>query len=126
MRFKDHSLGLVLRIRMHEAYEVEKAGLIDKTIDAIETGYASGVIIKKIRSHKRGVAGLIGEEEVLKETENGDESLNFVWEYNGKLNSGECPRIVITMDTLACNLDEKLKIWDTVLDSMKPMFERKK
>lgn len=126
VRFEEHSLGLTLRIRMHETNKVEKAGLIDKTVDAIATGYASGVKIKKIRSHKRTVAGLNGEEEVLRMTAKDEDTLSFVWEFNGKVNSGESPRIIITMDTLNSNLDEKLQIWDAVLDSMKPMFERKK
>ena len=125
VRFEDSSLDLTLRVTMHETYEVEKAGLIEKTIAAIGSGYASGVNIEKIRSHKRTVAGLNGEEEVLREIEGKKASLNFVWEYNGKVDSGECPRIVVTMDSPDGNLDEKLKIWDAVLDSMKPMFVRK-
>jgi hypothetical protein len=126
VRFEEHPLNLTLKIRMNETYSVEKAGLIEKTIDAIATGYASGVQIKKIRSHKRTVADLNGEEEVLRMTAKDEDTLSFAWEFNGKVNSGESPRIVITMDTLNSNLDEKLKIWDAVLDSMKPMFERKK
>jgi hypothetical protein len=125
VRFEEHPLNLTLRIRMNETYSVEKAGLIEKTIDAIVSGYANGVQIKKIRSHKRTVAGLNGEEEVLRMTAKDEDALSFVWEFNGKENSGESPRIVITMDTPYNSLDEKLKIWDAVLDSMKPMFERK-
>jgi hypothetical protein len=126
VRFEGHPLDLKIELEMHETYTVEKEGLIEKTIDAIATGYASGVKIKKIRSHKRTVADLNGEEEVLRMTEKGKSSLDFVWEYNGKENSGEYPRIVISMESPDGNLDEKLKIWDAVLDSMKPMFERKK
>ena len=126
IRFEGHPLNIKIEVEMHETYTVEKAGLIEKTIDAITTGYASGVKMKKIRSQKRTVADLNGEEEVLRMTEKDKDALNFVWEYNGKENSGECPRIVITMDTPNGNLDEKLKIWDAVLDSMKPMFVQKK
>ena len=125
VRFEDHSLSLTLRIEMHETYEVEKAGLIESTIAVIASGYAGSLNIEKIRSHKRTVGGLNGEEEVLREIENKKAALNFVWEYQGKVNSGECPRIVVTMDSPDENLEEKLEIWDAVLDSMKPMFVRK-
>lgn len=126
IRFEGHPLNLKIEVEMHETYTVEKAGIIEKTIDAISTGYASGVKIKKVRSKKRTVAGLKGEEEVLRMTDKDKDALNFVWEYNGKENSGECPRIVITMESPDGNLEEKLKVWDAVLDSMKPMFEQKK
>jgi len=107
VRFEGHPLDLKIELEMHETYTVENEGLIEKTIDAIATGYASGVKMKKIRSHKRTVADLNGEEEVLRMTEKEKSSLDFVWEYNGKENSGEYPRIVISMESPDGNLDEK-------------------
>lgn len=126
IRFEGHPLNLVLRIRMNETYSVKNPGLIEKTTVAIVSGYADSMKIVKNRSNKRTIAGLDGEEEVHKQTVQGETTLFFMWEYNGKKNSGENPRIVITMESPDGNLDEKLKIWDAILDSMKPMFVQKK
>lgn len=129
IRFEGHPLDLKLEVEMDmdANYKRPQHGLMDKVSTALVSGFASAanVSVKKIRSHKREVAGMPGEEVINRLTENSDKTLSFAWEYVGKDDSGEYPTTRITMESPDGNLDEKLKIWDAVLDSMKPMFERK-
>ena len=82
--------------------------------------------MSKIRLAKREVAGMKGEESILRISEDGEKTFMFTWEFNGKEDSGEYPTTTIEMEAPDSRLDEKIAIWDAVLDSMKPMFERKK
>ena len=129
IRFEGHPLDLKIEIEMNmdSEYGIEKHGLIDKTNAVIASGYAAAanVKLKRIRSQKRDVAGMPGEEEIDKIADKDKKTLDFGWEYIGKENSGEYPTLRITMESPDGNLEEKLKIWDAVLDSMKPMFVRK-
>lgn len=125
-RFEGQPLELKLEIKMDETQEVEKTGLVDKLGKILISNVTPGLNIHKIRSQKRTVAGLKGEEIILKMKEEGESTLRFGWQYQGKEDSGEHPEIDITMESPDGSLDEKIKIWDAVLDSMKPMFVRKK
>ena len=128
VRFEGHPLKLELEIEMDMdvRYKRKTTGLLDNVFASIVTGFAAGVDIKRIRSHKRVVAGLKGEEEVDRMREKDDTDLSFIWSYNGKDDSGEEPEIHISMVSPDGNLDEKLKIWDAILDSMQPMYEKKR
>lgn len=120
--FEGHPLGLEINIEMTETHQVEEAGLIKKTMAAMATGFATGLKIDKIRSRKKIVAGFDGEEEVLKMNDGRGPVLNFAWEYRGRKDSGEYPEMRITMDSADGKLEQKLQIWDAVLDSLKPMY----
>jgi len=123
--FYDKHLDLNLKIEMNDTHteEAPDEGLIGRTTVVITTGYAAGVDIERIRSRKREIAGLKGEEEVDRMTSKDGTELDFGWRYAGEKNSGERPEILITMDSPDGNLDEKLKIWDAILDSFKPMYK---
>ena len=128
-RFEGHQLNLTLLIEMEMDFnhEIEPMGLIKRTRGLLAAALITpGGSISSVRLHKRVVAGMPGEESVLKVSEGANKHLVFTWEYNGKDDSGEYPTTRIKMESPDGNLDEKLKIWDAVLDSMKPMFERKK
>ncbi|WP_318557042.1 T6SS immunity protein Tli4 family protein [Geobacter anodireducens] len=109
-------------IETTETHKVEEAGLIKKTMAAMATGFATGLNIDKIRSRKKTVAGLDGEEEVLRMNDGNKTVLNFAWEYRGRKDSGEYPEIRITMDSADGKLEQKLQVWDAVLNSLKPMY----
>ncbi|WP_318258369.1 T6SS immunity protein Tli4 family protein [Geobacter anodireducens] len=121
-RFEGHPLGLEIDIETTETHKVEEAGLIKKTMAAMATGFATGLNIDKIRSRKKTVAGLDGEEEVLRMNDGNKTVLNFAWEYRGRKDSGEYPEIRITMDSADGKLEQKLQVWDAVLNSLKPMY----
>jgi hypothetical protein len=128
-RFEGHPLitKLLIEMEMDFNHEIELMGLIKKTRGLLAAALITpGGSISKVRLGKREVAGMPGEEAVLKVREGSETELVFTWEYNGKDDSGEYPTTRIIMESPDGNLDEKLKIWDAVLDSMKPMFDRKK
>lgn len=128
-RFEGHSLDLIIDIKMEMdvGYYRETEGLIEKTKEMLTAAaMLPGGSISKIRLAKREVAGMKGEESILRITEDSEKTLLFTWEFNGKEDSGEYPTTTIEMESPDGNLDEKIKIWDAVLASMKPMFVRKK
>lgn len=120
-RFEGHPLGLVFRIETKDTHQVEEHGLIERTAALISSGYAAGVAIDRIRSRKRALSGISGEEEVDRMKSDGDVKLSFAWVYNGKKDSGDFPEIEITMESPDGQLEEKLKVWDAILDSFKPV-----
>ena len=129
VRFEGHPLitKLLIEMEMDMNHEIEPQALIKGTKAMLAAALVTpGGSISKIRLGKREVAGMPGEEAVLKVKEEDRTDLLFTWEYSGKDDSGEYPTTRINMESPDGNLEEKLKIWDAVLDSMKPMFVRKK
>ena len=122
-RFTGHSLDLKLEVEMNETHKVEKLGVAERLAASIATHFAPGVDVDKIRSRNRTAAGLKGEELVMRMSASGEDTqIQFGWEYRGEVDSGERPEIQITMETPDGNLKEKLKVWDAILDSFKPMY----
>ena len=122
-RFEGHPLDLKLEVEMKETHEVEKLGVAERLAASIATRFAPGVDVDKIRSRSRTAAGLKGEELVMRMSASGEDTqIQFAWEYRGEVDSGERPEIQITMETPDGNLNEKLKIWDAILDSFKPTY----
>ncbi|MBJ6726999.1 T6SS immunity protein Tli4 family protein [Geomesophilobacter sediminis] len=128
VRFEGHPLNLTLVIEMNMdlTQKIEKSSLINGTRAMIAASIlVPGGSISKIRLRHREVAGMPGEESVLRIREGDSKDLVFTWQFNGRDNSGEYPTTKIEMQSPDGNLDEKLQIWDAILDSMKPMFVRK-
>lgn len=116
-------MGISLKVEMNEIHkEPEKEGIIDRTVAAMATGFASGLDIKKIRSRKRTVAGLPGEEEILEGDDGRKKNVSFDWEYAGKVESGEHPMILISIDTQNDALEDKIGIWDRILESFRRAY----
>lgn len=124
--FQGDPLELKLEIEMQETPDVEEAGLTERYDAAIATGYALGVDVDKLRGQKRTIAGLKGEDVIVRMKDKYDTVLNFAWEYPGEEDSGERPEIQITMESPDGALEEKIKVWDAILDSFKPMYPRTK
>jgi hypothetical protein len=118
-------MGMKLEIDMNETHEVEEAGLLESFAAALATNFAPGVAVNRIRVQKRAIAGLNGEELVTRMTADMGPKLYFGWKYLGKEDSGEHPEIEITIDESPNDkLDEKMKIWDQILDSFRPAYTR--
>ncbi len=118
-------MGMKMEVEMHEIHKESKhGGIISRTEAAIVTGFTPGINVNKIRSRKRPVAELPGEEEILQGDDGIKKDLSFDWEYLGTVESGEQPWIQITVDTKPDSLDEKTKIWDKALDSFRPVYKR--
>ena len=124
-RFEGKPMSLKLEIEMTETHsdEAKGEGLLARTAAVMATGYATGVNMDRLRSCERTVAGLGGEEEVDRMTDRHRAAISFGWRYAGKKDSGEHPEIVIRMESPDGELEEKLKIWDAILDSMQPLYK---
>ena len=130
-RFRHRPLGLWFKVRTTSMDVIEEVGLLDRFKALLFSDFAEGVKIKKLRTGKRTVAGLKGEETIMKTVEKGSEDndrskLQFTWEYVGQKDSGDFPEIQITMaDTITNgdveNYQEKLAIWDAILDTIRPI-----
>jgi len=85
-RFEGHPFDLKLEIEMTDTHtdEPKDEGLLARIAAVIATGYATGVDIDRIRSHKRKVAGLDGEEEVDRMADRDGTEISFGWRYAGK------------------------------------------
>jgi hypothetical protein len=122
-RFEGTSPDMKLEVDMNETHEVERLSLVQRLAASLITRFAPGVDVKKIRARKRVAAGHQGEELIMRMSADGEDTqIQFGWEYRGQEESGEHPEIQITMETPDGNLEEKLKVWDAILDSFKPMY----
>ena len=114
-----------LEIEMNETYKVEETGLLDRFAASLASSLAIGVDVDKIRTVRRTVAGLPGDEIIARGTDRMGTSLLFAWDFPGREDSGEYPEIQITIEECPDgSLDEKTKIWDAVLDSFRPAYKR--
>lgn len=122
VRFEDKERGLRFQIETESVDEVEEAGLMDRLGALVTSGYASGfgVSVDKIRTGKRKVAGLKGEEAIFRMEDSEREEVTFSWEFSGKEDSGDSPSILVTIETENRDIKEKTELWDAVLDSMRP------
>lgn len=122
--FKGHPLDEFLEfvIETKVVDEVVNTGLTER-LSAIESSkLVPGLKMKKIRGRKRIAAGLGGEEIVILgiDKETNESQYAFVWEYHGEKVSAYRPWVKISMNSGDSNEEEKLALWDAVLDSMQP------
>lgn len=116
-------MGMKLTLEMREIHkEPEEEGIIERTAAAMATGFAGGLEIKRIRARKRTAAGLGGEEEIILGDDGRTKNVSFDWEYLGKVESGTHPMIQISVDTVSDNLEEKIRIWDKILNSFQSAY----
>jgi len=122
-RFEKHPLDpyLKLEVEIKVVEKVEETNLIERLSASLLSNFAPGVNIDKIRTESREVAGLNGEEVVIRGTEEDDSNLIFSWRFPGVKNSATAPEILIKMDSKDGDLEAKLALWDDILNSFKPL-----
>jgi hypothetical protein len=122
-RFEGQGLDMKLEVDMNEVHEVEELSMAQRLAASIVTRFVPGVGVEKVRSRNRTVAGLKGEELVMRLKASGEDTqIQFAWEYRGEVESGKHPEIQVTLETPDGNLEENLKIWDAILNSFKPTY----
>ncbi|WP_420718305.1 T6SS immunity protein Tli4 family protein [Pyxidicoccus sp. MSG2] len=67
------------------------------------------------------MAGLPGEELILRTSEKKRQKLRFLWSYAGKEDSGTHPKFTIELETSLDQEDAKVAFWDAMLDSVRPV-----
>ena len=113
----------VLRIEMEETHKVEPAGVMDRLAASLAVNFAPGVAVDKIRTNRRTIDGLGGQEIVTRLSDNNSKELFFAWDYQGKENSGEFPEIKIAIESPDGNIDAKLTTWEKVLYSFRHAYK---
>jgi hypothetical protein len=121
-RFEGHPLKVKLDVTLETVFEIEQKGLMERFASALEKsgGTLLGASIP-VRSGKRQVAGLPGEEMILKSNERNRSNLHFLWTTPGKVSSGNHPKIVVEMESSADQTDEKMALWDILVNSIRPV-----
>jgi len=119
--FREHALDdrLKIHIMTWVVHEESKIGLLERAANSLMMKLVGDLKIEKLRSGRRTVAGLPGEELIEKFTENGRNTLSFTWMHLGKKDSAHWPRVVVDMESRDGHLEEKLDLWDAILDSMR-------
>ncbi|MFY0523097.1 T6SS immunity protein Tli4 family protein [Archangium gephyra] len=120
-RFEGHPLGLKLAITTKTVSKVKKQGLMDRLSDSLALageGMTGSLVTQKYKSRK--VAGLEGEELILRYTKGKKRQLYCLWTYAGEAKSGSHPKMSIEMESNLDQDDAKVAVWNQVLDSLRP------
>ncbi len=118
-RFEGHPLELKLEFTTRAVHEVSESSLVERLAASLAMNFAPGVDVDKLRTGKRSVAGLNGEEVIFRGTQDGKSELSFTWLFTGKADSGNAPKISIEMEAPDGHVEEKMRVWDAILDSIK-------
>lgn len=87
-RFEGHPLDQYLKveIEINVVSKVEETNIIERLSAAVASNFAPGLSIDKLRTESREVAGLKGDEVVIRGTEDGNSKLSFSWRFPGEKN----------------------------------------
>jgi hypothetical protein len=117
--FKGGALGVEVDLSTESTPEPEGGGLMARFGAAVaKAGAAFAAGASPVRNRGRTVAGMKGEEFVMRDSENG--KLYFMWEFKGEANSGARPEIQLEMITGDERQKEKMAFWDALVDSLRP------
>jgi hypothetical protein len=108
--------GFEFEIEMETTRE-PKPGLVERFMTALANLGARMVQpVSMAKQGSRVVAGLKGDEVLLRDAEN--RKLSFTWLYPGTPNSGAEPEISLSMDADESKRAEAQALWDQLLNSM--------
>ncbi len=117
--FKGGPLAVEIKVLIESTDEPKGGGLLARFGESVaKAGAAFAAGVSPVRSRGRAVAGMKGEEFVMRDSEAGD--LYFMWEFKGEAGSGKHPRIQLQMITKQERQPEKMAFWDALVDSLKP------
>ncbi len=114
-KFENFKLNLTLSIKTSTVHQVEPSTLSDRIDAALLTWVIPGLSVDKIHSGKRDLDGLKGDELIMRTTENNRSEVRFMWNYPGKVDSGEYPNVRIKMLAKGGDLKEQRQVWEQVL-----------
>lgn len=122
-RFVGHPLKVELSVTIKTSFQADKRGLMERFVAAIEKmgTSLSGAGIP-VRNRKRRLAGVDGEEMIMRSSEGSRTNLFFLWNAPGKEGTASEPKIVIEMQTSADHPEEKTALWDGLLETLRPVL----
>jgi hypothetical protein len=119
-RFEGHPLGLKLAVTTKTVSQVKKQSLMERLSDSVALAgeeLQGSLVTQKYKS--RTVAGLEGEELILRYTEGKKHQLYCLWTYPGQDKPVRRPKISIELESTLDQDDAKVAIWNQVLDSVR-------
>jgi hypothetical protein len=116
--FGARPLGLRFRVTTESVDEVKQPGLVERFSRATAT-WPGGSPFEPVRSGRRTVAGLEGDELVLRGVDEEQGRVKLSWLYLGEVRSGARPKVTLDLESSEERLDEKISAWDHTLDSMR-------
>jgi hypothetical protein len=119
--------GIRLFMQTSTTSEPDKTGPVGRyKASMADFGPDDGTTVIK-QNTRRKVAGLTGEELLLKEAGNKPPEkagMQFGWVYPGEANSGTRPQLSLRIETKADHEAEKIALWNALLDSVRPATSR--
>lgn len=117
--FEGHPLKVKLSIETKGVDVPEKKGLARKFSEALgAAGAQFAGALSPVKQRGRAAAGLEGEEMVMRDVDG--KRLYFMWSFPGEPRSGTKPRVILKMETRDEHLEEKMALWDRLVDSLAP------
>lgn len=121
--WRGHALGLRVKALVLTAQETTANELVAR-FNAFTNDPAFAAMrsqIQKLRAGERKVAGLAGEEVAFVNLQQGSRlGLVCEWQYGGQRDSGKQPQFSLSLDTPAGQVEEKLALWDKILETCEP------
>ncbi|MDA8138784.1 MAG: T6SS immunity protein Tli4 family protein, partial [Desulfobacteraceae bacterium] len=109
--FKGHPLDqkLTFSVETEVVEKIAQEGLIERLAGMMLTKLGAKMKIEKIRTHKRTVAGLKGEEVIFRGSESDNtKKLAFSWDFPGEKGSAHAPNVTLNMLTDDGHLEKKM------------------
>jgi hypothetical protein len=121
--FEGHPLKVKIALETATTDEPVRKGLATRFAEALANAGAKWAgAVSPVKNRKRAAAGLEGEEMVMRDAD--AKHLHFLWNFPGERSSGAKPEITFTMETADERFDEKLALWNRVVDSLGPAAAR--
>ena len=119
--FKGHRLDgeLEFGINTRVVFKEYKTGLLERTDAFLSANKGLNVKFERLRGRKRIVAGMLGEELIEIGEDESEKMLMCAWMHSGEANSSHRPRVLIEMNAKNIEIEKKIALWDTMLDSMR-------
>ena len=109
-----------LKVRTQVVEVVEERGLVDRFTDLAGGWFAKlGVGTETMRSGKREIAGLAGDEVIAKLKADQSSMIGLKWEYHGTANAPMKPAITIEGQSEDRDAGGLLRAWDNTLGSLR-------
>jgi hypothetical protein len=121
-RFEGHPLKLKLAFTTKTVSQVKKQNMMERLSDSVALAgeeLKGSLVTQKYKS--RTVAGLEGEELILRFSEGKKQQLYCLWTYPGQETPVRRPKISIELESTLEQDDAKVAIWDQLLDSVRPV-----
>ncbi|WP_147451147.1 T6SS immunity protein Tli4 family protein [Corallococcus llansteffanensis] len=122
VRFEGTDLKVKVDVWTRTTTKVKKESLLERYSNTLaQAGEDSAGDIVTQKYQARTVAGLPGEELIIRYKEGKQAGLYFLWSFPGEEKSGARPRFNIEMDTGLEQEDAKVGLWNNLLGSVRPV-----